>query len=146
MKTLRLALILLAALAVNSLAGGEYFTQNLSELPAPAQALLSEHFKDLKLAIIKVDEELFSKSFDVKYQDGTEVEFDKKGNLTEVKVPSGEVPAALIPQEIKAMAESMYPGQKIVKFEKDDDGEYEVELANRAELKFDKKLRLRKYK
>lgn len=145
MKTFRFALMFLAALAVNAFAGDDYFTQKLEELPAPAQALLAEHFKDLKLAIIKVDDDFFSKTFDVKYQDGTEVEFDKKGNLTEVKVPAGEVPAALVPQEIKAMVESMYPGQKIVKFEKDD-GEYEVELANKAELKFDKKLRLRKYK
>lgn len=145
MKTLRFALMLFAALAVNAFAGDDYFTQKLEELPAPAQALLAEHFKDLKLAIIKVDNDFFSKTFDVKYQDGTEVEFDKKGNLTEVKVPAGEVPTALVPQEIKAMVESMYPGQKIVKFEKDD-GEYEVELANKAELKFDKKLRLRKYK
>lgn len=145
MKALRLALLLLAALAANAFAGNDYFTQNLQELPAPAQALLAEHFKGLKLTIIKVDNDFFGKAFEVKYEDGTEVEFDKKGNLTEVKVPSGEVPAALIPPELRAMAESLYPGQKIVKFEKDD-GEYELELANKAELKFDKKLRLRKAK
>ena len=54
----------------------------------------------------------------------------------------GEVPAYFIPTNIKKQVNDMFPGEKITKIDRDS-REYEVELSNDVDLKFDKKGQLK---
>ena len=70
-------------------------------------------------------------------QNGTKLEFDKKGNLTEIDCKLGIVPAKLIPQAIRNYLKENYPAQAVKKIEMNKN-EYEVELANGLDLTFNK--------
>lgn len=74
-------------------------------------------------------------------QNGTKLEFDKKGNLTEVDSKQDIVPAQLIPQAIRNYLKDNYAGQSVKKIEINKN-EYEVELANGLDLTFNKHFQL----
>ena len=56
----------------------------VKELPAKAQTILSQHFKNQKVALATIEVGLLEKNYDVVLNNGTKVEFDKNGNVTEV--------------------------------------------------------------
>ena len=74
-------------------------------------------------------------------QNGTKLEFDKKGNLTEIDCKQATVPDQLIPQAIKNYLMANYAGQSVKKIEMNKN-EYEVELANGLDLTFNKHFQL----
>lgn len=84
---------------------------------------------------------MVSKSYDVVLKNGTKLEFDKKGNLTEVECKHCTVPYRLIPQAIKNYLKANYPRQTVKKLEIKKN-EYEVELANGLDLTFNNRFQL----
>ena len=74
-------------------------------------------------------------------QNGTKLEFDKKGNLTEIDCKQDIVPAQLIPQAIRNYLKDNYAGQSVKKIEMNKN-EYEVELVNGLDLTFNKHFQL----
>ena len=114
---------------------------NVNELPAKAQTLLSKHFKGQKVMLATIESGVVSRSYDVVLRNGTKLEFDKKGNLTEIDCKQGVVPAKLIPQSIKNYLQNNYPDQSVRKLEIKKN-EYEVELANGMDLTFNKHFQL----
>ena len=113
---------------------------SVNTLPAKAQTLLSTHFGKQKVMLATV-EGVVSKSYDVVLKNGTKLEFDKKGNLTEVECKQGTVPYRLIPQAIKNYLKANYPRQTVKKLEIKKN-EYEVELANGLDLTFNNRFQL----
>ena len=114
---------------------------NVNDLPAQAQALLSDCFKNQKVMLATMESGIVSKNYDVVLQDGTKLEFDKKGNLTEVDCKHGIVPSQLVPQPIKHFLKNYYEGQSVRKIEIKKKG-YEFELVNGLDLTFDKHFKL----
>lgn len=114
---------------------------NVNELPAKAQTLLSKHFKGQKVMLATIESGVVSKSYDVVLRNGTKLEFDKKGNLTEIDCKQGIVPSQLIPQPIKNYLKENYRGETVRKIELNKK-EYEVELTNGIDLTFDKHFQL----
>lgn len=114
---------------------------NVNELPAKAQTLLSKHFKGQKVMLATIESGVVSRSYDVVLRNGTKLEFDKKGNLTEIDSKQGIVPSQLIPQPIKNYLKENYPAQAVKKIEMNKK-EYEVELTNRIDLTFNKHFQL----
>ena len=100
----------------------------VNELPAKAQTVLTTHFSGQKVT-------------NVVLQNGTKLEFDRKGNLTEVDCKQGTVPAKLIPQAIKSYVQTNYSGQNIKKMEIDKN-EHEVELSNGLDITFNKRFQV----
>lgn len=113
----------------------------VNALPAKAQTLLSNHFNGQKVMLATIESGVISKSYDVVLQNGTKLEFDKKGNLTEIDCKQGTVPTLLIPQAIKNYLKENYAGQSVKKIEMNKN-EYEVELANGLDLTFNKHFQL----
>lgn len=113
----------------------------VSQLPANAQQFITQHFAGRKVALAKVENEIVSKSYEVMFADGSHVDFDGKGNWTEVDCRQTGVPAAVIPAQIMDYVKANYPDVTVMKIERDR-REYEVKLSNRIELKFDKKFKL----
>lgn len=114
---------------------------NVNELPAKAQTLLSKHFKGQKVMLATIESGVVSRSYDVVLRNGTKLEFDKKGNLTEIDCKQGIVPSQLIPQPIKTYLKENYRGEAVRKIELNKK-EYEVELANGIDLTFNKHFQL----
>lgn len=114
---------------------------NVNELPAKAQTLLSKHFKGQKVMLATIESGVVSRSYDVVLRNGTKLEFDKKGNLTEIDCKQGIVPSQLIPQPIKNYLKENYRGETVRKIEWNKN-EYEVELTNGIDLTFNKHFQL----
>ena len=114
---------------------------SVNALPVKAQTLLSNHFNGQKVMLATIESGVVRRSFDVVLQNGTKLEFDKKGNLTEIDCKQGIVPAQLIPQAIKNYLKNNYAGQSVKKIEINKN-EYEVELTNGLDLTFNKHFQL----
>ena len=114
---------------------------SVNALPAKAQTLLNNHFNGQKVMLATIESGVISRSYDVVLQNGTKLEFDKKGNLTEIDCKQGIVPAQLIPQAIKNDLNDNYAGQSVKKIEINKN-EYEVELTNGLDLTFNKHFQL----
>ena len=113
----------------------------INALPIKAQTLLSQHFNGQKVMLATIESGVVSRSYDVVLQNGTKLEFDKKGNLTEIDCKLGIVPAKLIPQAIRNYLKENYPAQAVKKIEMNKN-EYEVELTNGFDLTFNKHFQL----
>ena len=113
----------------------------INALPVKAQTLLNNHFNGQKVMLATIESGVVSRSYDVVLQNGTKLEFDKKGNLTEIDSKQGNVPAQLIPQAIKNYLKDNYAGQSVKKIEMNKN-EYEVELTNGLDLTFNKHFQL----
>ena len=59
----------------------------------------------------------------------------------DVECKYGEVPAAIVPQQIRDYVAKNYPDRKVTAIDRDR-RDYEVELDNGLDLKFDLKFRL----
>ena len=109
----------------------------VTELPAKAQTVLSQHFTNQKVAFASIDSGIIDKNYDVVMQNGTKLEFDKKGNVKEIDCKQGAVPEKLIPQAIYTYLKENHSGQTVrqIEFNKN---EYEVELSNGLDITFNK--------
>lgn len=114
---------------------------SVNALPAKAQTLLNNHFNGQKVMLATIESGVVSRSYDVVLQNGTKMEFDKKGNLTEIDCKQGIVPVQLIPQAIKNYLKDYYAGQSVKKIEMNKN-EYKVELTNGLDLTFNKHFQL----
>lgn len=112
-----------------------------SELPAKAQQVLKSQFGSKKVALTTVENAIINKSYGVILTTGEKLEFDRKGNWTEVDCKTSAVPSYFIPSQIASYVKTNYPDAKVVKIEKDD-GDYDVKLSNKVELTFNKKFQV----
>ena len=140
MKTIQLlaalsALMLSASCHAGLSPDGTIIT--VSQLPQKAQEFIQQYFPDKTASYAKKE----YTQFEVKFSDGTEVEFDRKGNWDNVDCQWESVPAALVPTEIATYVSTNFPGALIVKIDKERYG-YEIELSNDLELKFNKSGKL----
>ena len=101
----------------------------VTQMPQPAQQF------------IKMESDFFYKSYEVIFTNGNKVEFGKNGNWEEVNCKYTSVPTAIIPTTIQKYVTTNYPDTRVLKIERDKK-EYEVQLSNRVELKFDLKFNL----
>ena len=114
---------------------------SVDALPAKAQTLLNNHFNGQKVMLATIASGVVSSSYDVVLKNGTKLEFDKRGNLTEIDCKQGIVPDQLIPQAITNYLKENYEGQSVRKIEINRK-EYEVELTNGLDLTFNKHFQL----
>ena len=113
----------------------------VSQMPQKAQQFIKQHFAGSNIAMAKVESDFLQKSYDVIFTDGNKVEFDKKGNWTEVNCKFVFVPRGITPSPIQKYPATNYPDAKVLKIERDKT-DYEVKLSNGWELKFDSKFNL----
>ena len=131
--------ISLFAMNFVALAGNDKPIQ-VSEMPKAAQLFIKNHFADLSVAMAKVETDFLDKNYDVVFTNGNKVEFDKKGNWTNVDCEHTQVPVAILPEAIRQYVAKNYPDAKVLKIEVTDRKGYDVELSNGFELEFDKRM------
>ena len=139
MKKIVFLFISLFAMNFVALAGNDKPIQ-VSEMPKAAQLFIKNHFADLSVAMAKVETDFLDKNYDVVFTNGNKVEFDKKGNWTNVDCEHTQVPVAILPEAIRQYVAKNYPDAKVLKIELTDRKGYNVELSNGFELEFDKRM------
>ena len=107
------------------------------DLPKVAQNFITTYYAVNQVSYIKMEKELFSKSYDVKLNNGVEIEFDSKGNWTEVDAKKKAVPYQIVNPKIVAYVKKSFPNNEIVQISLDG-RKIEVELTNGLELVFNK--------
>ncbi len=112
-----------------------------NELPAAAQAFVTQYFPDQTISYAKKEIDHMRTNYEVRLEDGTEISFTSKGDWDKVERHFQAVPEALIPPHIAAAVQERFPNASIVKIDKERGG-YDVELNNELELKFNKNGRL----
>ena len=138
--TIIFASLALMASSVSAFAGNDRII-TVAELPAASQQFIKAHFAGVEVSYAKVDEELFDKDYKVVFVNGSKVEFAKDGAWKEVDCKYGEVPAAIVPQQIRDYVAKNFAGRKIVSIDRDK-RDWEVKLDNGLDLKFDLQFRL----
>ena len=142
MKKLTIIFVSLALMAstLTAFAGNDRII-TVAELPAVSQQFIKTHFAGVEVSYVKVDEEMFDKDYKVVFVNGSKVEFAKDGAWKEVDCKYGEVPAAIVPQQIRDYVAKNFAGRKIVSIDRDK-RDWEVKLDNGLDLKFDLQFRL----
>lgn len=107
------------------------------KLPVTALKFIGEYFVNNKISYVKEERDLFEKNYEVVFTDGTKVEFLRNGEWKEVDCRYSEVPAAIVPEQIRNYVKEHYAQEKILQIDRDGH-DYEVRLSNRLELTFDK--------
>ncbi len=131
------ALLVALVFSVGAIYARDKVTSDVNVLPQPARTLLAKHFPKIAVNHIKIDSDVFSKDYDVVLQNGTEVSFDKDGNLKEVEAGVNTVPDGLVLKPIRQYVKSNFKGRRIVSLDVDRNS-YDIELSDGLELKFDR--------
>jgi uncharacterized protein YuzE len=113
----------------------------VEQLPASAKTFVKKYFPQATIEYATKDTEFMGTTYEVRLSDGTEVDFDKKGNWDNVDCKTKAVPASLVPAAIAQYVKAHYPNTVIVKIDKERGG-YEIELSNDLDLNFNSKGKL----
>ena len=109
---------------------------NVNDLPSAARSRLSTYNGKVGVHHIKIEHKFIGgNEYDVILNDGTEIEFNSDGQLTEIDCGSKAVPSKLILPAITKYVKANYPSAKIVQMEVERNS-YKIELNNGLELKF----------
>jgi len=140
MKTLKLFLLaFLATAGVFTAKADDDRPISVDQLPAKSQQFIQNYFKDIDVSYAKVESDLFEKSYEVRFVNGSKVEFEKNGRWDNVDCNKEKVPAGIVPKQIEDFVSKNHPNQVIVKIDRDK-RDYEIELKNGIEIKFDLKF------
>ena len=140
MKKVLLLFVTLFAISISVKAGDDKPT-TLDKIPQKAQQFVKKYFGNMQVALVTVESEFMDKSYDVTFTNGDKVEFDKKGEWKNVDCGHNAVPQGVVPQAIQSYVNKNYPNAKIKQIEKDR-RDYDVELTNGWDIKFDKRFRV----
>lgn len=141
MKKILFVLAAIFAFGVSNVSADNDKLVKKSELPVESQQFINEYFAGVELVYAKMERDFLERSYEVVLADGVKLEFSSKGAWREVDCRYSEVPAAIVPQAIREYVAKKYPGEKVLKIERDR-GYYELKLSNRYELKFNGDFRI----
>lgn len=139
----RAVFLLAGMLATVQIACADEKPIDYDKLPGKAKAALSQYFVNQKPVSLLADPDVSGRSYEAFFSDGSRVEFDSKGNWTDIEIRGG-IPDGIVPAAISAFTKEHYGTNRIVKMERDRKG-FELKLDNGLELKFDKNQRFLKY-
>lgn len=108
-----------------------------SDLPQAAQKFISNNYSAKEVSYVVMDKEFFSTSYEVKMNNGIEIEFDGKGNWKEVDAGLLSVPNNVVPKKIRQYVNKSFPNNEIVKISRNK-RKYEIELKNGLDIEFNK--------
>lgn len=106
------------------------------QMPANIKSFLAKYYPKATVAKYESKNTLVGRKYEVKLNNGAEIDFDKNGNWEEISYKQG-VPTALIPVKIKAYVDKKYKGAKVEAIDKEKN-KIKVDLNNDIDLEFDK--------
>lgn len=134
MKSMKFMLVALVCLLVSTVSYADGRVIPVTQLPEGAKTFVATHFPGKKIFYAQKD----GRKYEVRLDDGTEIDFDRKGVWDKVDCHNFQaVPATIIPAPIAAYVQANFSTFFITKIDKERYG-YSIELSNDIELKFDK--------
>ena len=118
--------------------------KNIQQLPQKAQEFVKTHFNDYKVAYVLTDKELADIDYKVRFEDGTEIEFNAKGDWTDVSGKQNCIPTGFILKEITNYVNTYHNDLCITDIEREFN-RITVELSNNLEIEFNSKGKLISY-
>lgn len=141
----KLIMVIMAAFAFFSCESSNPKLVEFSQLPSKAQTTIKSHFSDKVISTIFYDNELFDKDYEVRFEDGSKIDFDKDGDWINIEMKNnGGVPKSVIPSAINAYVSSKHSNNYVVDIDKEC-REYNVELNNGIDIVFDKNGNFKRY-
>jgi hypothetical protein len=131
MKQMKHFLMALLCLLVSNVALADDTPIPVEQLPVAAKTFVQTHFQGKKILYAEKD----WNSYECRLNDGTKIEFNRKGNWKKVDCHMTAVPAGIVPETIQQYVTSNFPGTVITKIDKERYG-YDIELSNDIDLKF----------
>lgn len=111
-----------------------------SQLPIEIQNYLKQYFPKNKVLRAEEDKEYFSTSYEIKLQNGIELDFEGT-KIKEIEANT-KLPDSVIPKKIRDYVATNYPDFYIIGWELNDLGNrQQIKLNNEMELEFNKKGR-----
>ena len=132
---LTLAVILLAS--VGAYADNDRHVA-VNQLPEAARTFLAKYFPDKEISYARMERDIVEVKYEVVLTDGSSVEFRRNGEWKDVDCKYSALPAGIVPDMLTKAVASRYPNAKIVKIDRDS-RDYELELDNGLDLRFDLK-------
>lgn len=137
MKTKKLFLVVLVAFTtIISVKAGDDKPITFDLLPQNSKEFITKYFNEKDISYAKIDKDLFSHSYEVFFVNGRKIEFHKNGEWKEVDCLKSAVPSGIIPAQIVNYVDKNHSAFEIVKIDRDK-RDYEIELSNGLEIKFD---------
>jgi hypothetical protein len=118
--------------------------KNIQQLPQKAQEFVKTHFNDYKVAYVLTDKELADIDYKIRFEDGTEIEFNAKGDWTDVSGKQNCIPTGFILKEITNYVNTYHNDLCITDIEREFN-RITVELSNNLEIEFNSKGKLISY-
>lgn len=118
--------------------------KNIQQLPQKAQEFVKTYFNDYKVAYVLTDKELADIDYKIRFEDGTEIEFNAKGDWTDVSGKQNCIPTEFILKEITNYVNTYHNDLCITDIEREFN-RITVELSNNLEIEFNSKGRLISY-
>lgn len=137
------------ALGISILFSGAVMAQtDKSELPQRSTDFIDQHFASERIAEIDIDDNWYnmsdSETYEVEFENGVELDFNKKGEITEIETEDGAmIPTSVFPESVRSSLEREYPDAEVVAWEREKKG-HEVELKDGTELWFDTNGKMKK--
>lgn len=131
------SILVLFAVLIFAACGNDDDDQKISaaELPQRAIVFIETHFPDAQIISVTLDSNSRSQ-YEVKLNNGFDLDFDQEGEWTEVEGHGQKVPDAIIPERILEYVQTIYPNAFIEEISKKTD-RYEVDLSTDIDLIFD---------
>lgn len=118
------------------------FAQNgmtkFEQLPANSQEFVNTYFKDYKIMYVFMEKEFADTEYKLRFEDGTEIEFNAKGEWKNVSGERNCIPTAFILKEITDYVAAYHKDMCITDVEKDHN-RIKVELNDQLEIEFSSK-------
>ncbi|MPS72683.1 MAG: hypothetical protein E2590_05955 [Chryseobacterium sp.] len=112
------------------------FSALYQEMPATIKSFLAKYYPKATVVKYEAKSTVVGKKYEVKLNNGAEIDFDKNGNWEEISDKQG-IASALIPAKIKAYLNQHYKGVKVESIDKERN-KIKVDLQNDIDLEFDK--------
>lgn len=138
MKKFVKSILIMAVAMVTMSAQAQEKVITVDQLPQAAQQFVKKHYDLMSVSHVIMEDELFSsKEYKVALADGTELEFDNKGQWTEVDPENKTVPVAIIPGNIRSYINKSFPNNDVKQISRSS-RKYELELTSGLDLEFDR--------
>ena len=118
--------------------------KNIQQLPQKAQEFVKTYFNDYNVAYILTDKELADIYYKIRFEDCTEIEFNAKGDWTDVSGKQNCIPTGFILKEITDYVNAYHNDLCITDIEREFN-RITVELSNKLEIEFNSKGKLISY-
>lgn len=131
-------LTLVTTLFLSTFAFAQNGTTKLEQLPNKAQQFVKTYFNDYKISYIITDQELIDTDYKIRFDNDIEIEFNSKGEWTDISGNNNCLPTEFILTEINNYIKTYHKEMCITDIEKDFN-RIKVELNNNLEIEFNSK-------